>query len=62
MKGGKKMEASVVEMVSTGLTSLIADATSILTTAAPALIGVIGTFAGVNIGIKVFRSFTKKVG
>ena len=56
------MEASVVEMVSSGLTDLISDATSILTTATPALIGVIGTFAGVNIGIKVFKRFTNKIG
>lgn len=49
-------------MVSTGLTSLIADATGMLTTSAPAIIGVIGVFVGVNLGIKVFKKLANKVG
>lgn len=62
MKGGKKMDASIAEMVSTGLTSLITDATGMVTTAAPAIIGVVGTFVGVNLGIKVFKRLANKIG
>lgn len=52
----------IAEMVSTGLTSLIGDATSMLTTSAPAIIGVVGTFVGVNLGIKVFKKLANKIG
>ena len=61
MKGGKST-MEIAELVSTGLTTLIADATGILTTATPAIIGVMGVFAGVDIGLKVFKKFYKKIG
>lgn len=56
------MEAlNVAELVGTGLTSLIGDATSVIETSAPAVIGVVALLISVNIGIKLFKRFSNKI-
>ena len=52
----------VGDMISTGITGLITEATGILTSAGPALIGVAGAFIAFNIGYKLFKRFGGKVG
>lgn len=56
------LETTMVELVNTGLSGLVADAQSLITTNGPVLIGVAGAFIGLNIAIKVFKRYGNKVG
>lgn len=53
---------AISEMISSGLTDLISEASGILTTTGPALIGVAGTFIAFNVGFKLFKRFGNKIG
>lgn len=53
------METSAVI---TSLTGLATDATSTITTAAPIVLGVMGTIAGIEIGFRLFRKLKKHFG
>lgn len=46
--------------ITTALTGVITNIEGIITAAAPLVLGVIGTMAGVNVGIKLFKKFTSK--
>lgn len=57
------MEAvSMSELVNSGLTDLVADAQTLITTNGPLVITVAGAFIGVNIAIKMFKRFGNKIG
>lgn len=57
------MEAlNIGDMISTGITNLISEATGILGDAGPALITVAGVFIAFNVGYKLFKRFGNKVG
>lgn len=57
------MEAvSMSDLVNSGLTDLVADAQTLITTNGPLVITVAGAFIGVNIAIKMFKRFGNKIG
>jgi len=53
---------SMSELVNTGLTELITDAQTMISTNGPLVITVAGAFIGVNIAIKMFKRFGNKIG
>lgn len=53
------METSAIN---TALTSLATEATSTITGAAPIVLGVMGTIAGIEIGFRLFKKLKKHFG
>jgi len=47
-------------MIITALTDVVSSVTAIVGGAVPLVLGVIGTLAGVNIGIRLFKRFANK--
>lgn len=47
-------------MITAALTDVVSSVTEIVGSATPLVLGVIGTLAGVNIGIKLFKKFANK--
>ena len=47
-------------MVTTALSDIVSNVTSIASAGAPIVLGVMGTLAGINIGFKLFKRFANK--